>query len=112
MSEIGGLLVELAALESSQDNPLLWRSHLEHLRDGLSTLDDTLIHLREENHDLKAHRESLEQQVMELASDEWENVVLFHDESEDDLDFDDDPDPDFDSPFFDPSYYPDFDPAA
>lgn len=68
--------------------------HLVVLREGVSQLESELHRLEAENRDLRLRRETLEQQVMELARepirDFAKNVILFSElpEEDDEPDFD------------------------
>lgn len=97
MDEIEDLLKTCDALDSGSQAGESIQAHTATLREGLAQLQNQIIGLREENHDLDARRESLERQIMEMASDPieklWENVILLYGDN-----YDDD--------------RPDFDPAA
>lgn len=98
MSDIDALLAACRALAAETHDPARVRQHALTLQEGLAELCDKLAELREVNRDLNARRESLEQQVMDMANEPlerlWENVLLLWDEPPDDEDdFDGVPEP-------------------
>ena len=88
MPEISDLIASCDALVSDGTDDGQRKRHAALLRDGLNKL-------AEEIRDLRAQRESLEDQVMSMAEEDapqWENVLFLFD----DEDGDDDDEPDFD----------------
>jgi len=88
-------------MEEIQQLLAAWENRLEalrqetaHLREGLAHLHTRYSGLERQNTDLHAQRESLERQVMDMASVGWENVIeLYSLEALQDAVDDDDDDP-------------------